>query len=512
MQLNSHKVPFFNKTAELKVGLNQLGLRNASEALFTSLLPGLNNVSNRIRYYSFYCWLIGEFYKNRESFTDKEFYKYIRYSEYLLALIHSRGQGVDGIPGITYALSTRSQGGSNFDLQAGTYNSQGNTKSETYWANAGGVLRQYYSSSLKDIAILKENNEKNSILNISKEDDLVSGSMLADGFAKNVGEDGPKFLKIIQRGNVSAEELNSLESSFNMRKFPQKSNEKELIIELLLQKDYPASESKFSYRKATVYHYLKHFSQNGTKESFTKYMYDEFLNGQSDDDCVLGWYRYYLNDNWQYQTSVIFVALLNQLSNKADWQEVSSVAEELALSIINNIGAKYKDGTLKEICACIDKNDIASKPQRGNLDTEAAPALVNLLMMYNTNKDVRSKRPDYREAFPSAVNSDFYSFMDEIDKSLETNFYEWLKDYILKKIIFCHYQVALRKYLQTGIASQKFIYENGMIRFLNESEATHTGPRTDTLYDFVSDLELVDDKGITDKGILLLNKLEEAEA
>lgn len=32
------------------------------------------------------------------------------------------------------------------------------------------------------------------------------------------------------------------------------------------------------------------------------------------------------------------------------------------------------------------------------------------------------------------------------------------------------------------------------------------------LYDFVSDLELVDNKGITDKGILLLNKLEEAEA
>ena len=72
MQLNSHKVPFFNKTADLKVGLNQLGLRNASEALFASLLPGLNNVSNRIRYYSFYCWLISEFYKNRESFTDKE--------------------------------------------------------------------------------------------------------------------------------------------------------------------------------------------------------------------------------------------------------------------------------------------------------------------------------------------------------------------------------------------------------------------------------------------------------
>ena len=51
-----------------------------------------------------------------------------------------------------------------------------------------------------------------------------------------------------------------------------------------------------------------------------------------------------------------------------------------------------------------------------------------------------------------------------------------------------------------------------MIRFLNGSEATHTAPRTDTLYDFVSDLELINEKGITDKGIQLLKELEEAEA
>lgn len=512
MKPNSHTVPFFNKTVNLKIGLSQLGLRNASEALFTSLLPGLNNVSNRIRYYSFYCWLICEFYKNRESITDKEFNKYIRYSEYLLALIHSRNEGVDGIPGITYALKVRSHGQSEFDLQSGTYNSQGETREHTYWANPGGVLKQYYSSSLKDIAILKENNDKNSILNISKEDGLVSGQMLAESFAENVGEDGPKFLNIVSRGKVSVEELISLESSFNMRKFPQKSNERELIIDLLLQKDYPASELKFCYRKATIYHYLKHFSLNGTKESFSRHMYDEFLGDHSDDDCILGWYRYYLNDNWQYQSSVIFVALLNHLSENSNWQDASTMADELALSIINDLGGKCKEASLRDVCNSIETKGIEIKSQRGNLDTEAAPAIVNLLMMYNANKDARNKRLDFRDAFPSAVNSDFCTFMDEIDNSLETNFYEWLKDYILKKIIYTHYQVALRKYLQTGIASQKFIYENGMIRFLNGSEATHTAPRTDTLYDFVSDLELVNEKGITDKGIQLLKKLEEAEA
>ena len=297
-----------------------------------------------------------------------------------------------------------------------------------------------------------------------------------------------------------------------MRKFPKKSNERELIIELLLQKDYPASESKFCYRKATIHHYLKHFSLNGTKDSFSRHMYDEFLGGHSDDDCVLGWYRYYLNDNWQYQSSVIFVALLNLLSKKTDWQDAPTVADEFVLSIINDLGVNYKTASLKEVCYGIEIKDIEFKPQRGNLDTEAAPALVNLLMMYNTNKDAISKRPDYIKAFPYAVNSDFCAFMDRIDNSLETNFYEWLKDYILKKIIHTHYQVALRKYLQTGIASQKFIYENGMIRFLNGSEATHTSPRIDTLNDFLSDLELINDNGITDKGIQLLKELEETEA
>lgn len=515
MNPNSHIVPFFNKAADLKDGLNQLGLRNASEALYTMLLPGLNNVSNRIRYYSFYCWLIGEFYKGKERFSEKEFNKYIRYSEYLLALIHSKGNGIDGIPGITHALKIRSQGVYEFDLQIGTYNSQDKTDKDTYWANPGGVLKQYYSSSLKDMAILKENNDISSILNISKEERIINGYMIAESFAKNVGSDGTKFLNIVQRGKVTSTELDELETSFNMRKFPKQSDEIDLIVKLLLQEDYPASKLEFDsrkstyYRKSTIRYYLKYFSQRENNESFAKYMYDKFLEKCSDDNCVLGWYRYYLNDNWQYQCSVIFVALLNQLAEYKDWQDALNVATKLAQSIIDDLGKDYIEASVQDVCNSIEQNKIVPKVQKGNLDTDAAPAVVNLLKMYIDNKDVRSKESDYREAFPSAMNVDFYTFMDEIDCSLETNFLEWLKDFILKKIIYCHYKVALRKYLQTGIASQKFIYENGKIRFLNGSEATHTVPRIGTLFDFVSDLELIDDNGITDKGVRLLNKLEE---
>ena len=139
MKANEAIIPFFNKTPELVAGLNQLGMRNQAEVLFTSLLPGLNNVSNRVRYYSFYCWLIREFYKDKEQVLESEFNQFIRKAEYLLALVHTKGEGVQGIPGITYALNKRHNSAEPYLLDEGIYNSVGKTDG-TYWKNTGGVL------------------------------------------------------------------------------------------------------------------------------------------------------------------------------------------------------------------------------------------------------------------------------------------------------------------------------------------------------------------------------------
>ncbi len=54
---NESIAPFFSERMTFIRGLDPLGLQNTSDATFTLLLPGLNNVTGRIRYYSFYCWL-----------------------------------------------------------------------------------------------------------------------------------------------------------------------------------------------------------------------------------------------------------------------------------------------------------------------------------------------------------------------------------------------------------------------------------------------------------------------
>ena len=55
LKSNSEVVPFWGKGTEAKMGLNQLGMRTLVESIFATLLPGMSNVTGRIRYYSFYC-------------------------------------------------------------------------------------------------------------------------------------------------------------------------------------------------------------------------------------------------------------------------------------------------------------------------------------------------------------------------------------------------------------------------------------------------------------------------
>ena len=57
-------------------------------------------------------------------------------------------------------------------------------------------------------------------------------------------------------------------------------------------------------------------------------------------------------------------------------------------------------------------------------------------------------------------------------------------------------------------STQKFVLEEGHIRYLGNFEPSFTGPRLTTLHAFLKDLKLVDQHTITAKGIDVLNDQE----
>ena len=128
-----------------------MGMLNIGEQVFTMLLPGLNNITERIRYYSFYCWFFGWYAKEIGSKNPKELNKYIRRAEYLLALIAAKSN-TSGIAGITEATKNYNVNTVQFSLEEGTGEHKENFEN-TYWKNARGVFGTNYVNSLKLIGL-----------------------------------------------------------------------------------------------------------------------------------------------------------------------------------------------------------------------------------------------------------------------------------------------------------------------------------------------------------------------
>src|SRR5690606_35219736 len=108
-------------------------LNLTSERIFDFLLPGLNNVTNRIRYYSFYCWFFDWYAAEIRILSSKEQFKYLRRAEFLLSMI-SASKGFQGIPGILKANEVFSSGQNSWNLDEGTKEHE-STNEGAYWKN-----------------------------------------------------------------------------------------------------------------------------------------------------------------------------------------------------------------------------------------------------------------------------------------------------------------------------------------------------------------------------------------
>lgn len=76
-------VPFLRESLAHIVGQDPLGLLNTVGKTFDLLLPGLNNVTDRIRYYSFYSWFFHCYAKFISKPSKKEQFDHLRRAEFI---------------------------------------------------------------------------------------------------------------------------------------------------------------------------------------------------------------------------------------------------------------------------------------------------------------------------------------------------------------------------------------------------------------------------------------------
>ena len=73
-----------------KNGLDPLGMQNTSVSLYQTFLPGISNVTLRMRYYGLYAWLAIHYAKQIGDTDPESWKRIVRRTEALYALIAQR--------------------------------------------------------------------------------------------------------------------------------------------------------------------------------------------------------------------------------------------------------------------------------------------------------------------------------------------------------------------------------------------------------------------------------------
>jgi hypothetical protein len=84
-------------------GLDPLGMQNTSISLYQHLLPGVSNVTLRMRYYGLHTWLLAEYAETEHSTDVEDWCRFLRRSEALYALISQYNTQDAGVAGNRWA-------------------------------------------------------------------------------------------------------------------------------------------------------------------------------------------------------------------------------------------------------------------------------------------------------------------------------------------------------------------------------------------------------------------------
>lgn len=519
-------VPFFSQPMNFVRGLDPLGLQNTSEATFAMLLPGLNNVTGRIRYYSFYCWLLNEYAKRNGSTDPSEQRKFIRRAELIVALVNRcSDEEVYSIPGSNYANKLlNDESISTYNLQMGTYNDDGTTEG-TYWKYGSGAFGQYYLGSLFDIGLINERENSSGIFvrTSKKEGVAVNGEDLALAFDENISKNNSDlFFSCIKKGKIQNEDLQSLFSEFNLSFVPTRSNERKLLITLLLEKDFPQmlEESPLTFRRKTIKHLLQYSADNNeiSDRQFTFQAYEwKGKNEGVDDDCLNGWYYYQLNEYWQYSCLGVFNGTMDYLEKEAgaSWMNLYQLVEKISLEVVNHLiedeiiksGKQKVKDVFSDANSWINEAEIFTLINKTKLTERIANSVFMILCLVYQNNKYTDILKTYGGNNEIEKDGDGITFCWKFQKYLDYNVKDFLKEFLLTHIIYRHQFVAFKK-MGNGIQStQLFIIEEGKIRRLLNFEPSLTGPRIGRLLGFFHDLGILQNQKLTAKGKSIIKEL-----
>lgn len=512
--------PFWGTSISLITGLDPLSLQTTSEATYATMLPGISNLTNRLRYYGFYCWLLDFYFKKEKKVNSTEQYKFIRRAELMIAIImQSERKEVLQITGSSFAANLiNSQIGKSFDLAEGA--DKDGTDKVVYWKYSSGAFGQYYFGPMRALSLVvaATNNDGDVIYNVSQPHprQKVSGHELANAFSESLTPRIKEvFYKSIKNGKLYRSDIPELIEYFAIDKIDTKSTEWRLYVAMLLDKDEPSQEieENFTYhRRESILELIQ-----GAVDIRNEYDWQRFLLKAYElklgtvqkplSETIKGWYTYKFNEYYQYACGAIFWATLQHLYNLQKDQYLPSFVNILASAITKEICKTVKNTTpessLFEILSGITKDQdeetlyFGIKTKSDSSPAEAAKnGFLLLFRLYLENKELLHPLKELMNRKQMIREGNMVDGLLSFHTAESDTIKDFVKLFLLRKIIYRHQMVAIRKMGNGTQSTHKFIVEEQYIRFIDTFPPRATSPRMLALRNLLSDLGIIDETGV----------------
>jgi hypothetical protein len=504
-----------------KNGLDPLGMQNSSVNLYQTFLPGVSNVTLRMRYYGLYAWLCRT-YAQRNGDTDPASWRrVVRRAEAIYALTAQQHGGEGGVAGIEWAQRILATESDPIEFAPSTDPAR-KDGTDNYLAQEWGAYGAAYRSQLAEIGILGE----------VPGHDLPAptpemGNRLADAFAEAVGSAAELYYDVVLSGRVTRAQLDQF-GVMAPSKIGIEGAERSVYEDLLLNPSKPEDVRPFA-RRRTFLLILKIAALLGCDPTPDEVRWILYA-GQDSKGQVLAlnsaeleahrqrWWVYHANDLCHVAFETLLKFMLDILGETPTGITLERLIPSCADRLLAGADATPKDWTsfvdlMRPADNAYSAQDTDSEwalsvhimrhagRLEGLCDERTAWNAVKLLAILNRRlRDDDRGMPAVLGAGPNTALRSLLTERRFLDHHSDSPFPEFLRRLFEERIVQRHLWVALMK-LRAGDYTYLIERDEGRFRLREKDGPVFTNPRLGPAIAFLRDIHLIGAEGLTALGV-----------
>jgi hypothetical protein len=502
--------PGFPQWTELdqQTGLDPLGMQRPTEMVYQSLLPGISSITLRLRYYSFFPWII-DAYAHRNGSTDMEIFRvFQRRAEALYALVCAHGEKETGIAGINWAIRKLEKLGNNPKPEQIIAFADGadmdSNSQNRYLKNKGGAFGGIYASQLRQLNLVYLDDPEILVPNCTNTAMPLVGAMQSE-----MGELADLFFDTIDQGSVTIETLDKLKQMKPSQIRPNSAEHEALTAVLTGRQDSATASDEL--RRQTMLELLK-LSQHLGKVPVVDEAKWHWFKTHSEKkptghiNILQFWSLYQASDLMRLAYEGILSTGLRLLNNAPMSRQtfsvlVSDIVDAADLDSAASL-SDFLNGSLNDFTPASTAHqatlELLEAERIGESSDEIRAALRLIVALWNKRRDYPKEIMERLQAADhfQSYETEFRFFEELIDQPVR----DALGKIIATRVIKRHLWVASRKFRNQKAYTFLMEPDDGMLRYRTNFIVDASSPRIGQALQFLRDAKLLDDNGLTPWG------------